>query len=114
MSQIAKIGQVLGSVIASIEADHEQESWTKKEYVFYRVTVVQSATATPDNQTFGFTREIGGHSAECAETIKKADGSNQTYCKYARSHLTEAEALSLVRKGQGSVYKITQTVERLK
>ena len=108
-----KLGE-LGRVLDEMSTEHETETWKKKEYVAYRVTVTATATATPDNRVFGFSREIGGHDATCMTHLKRADGSTTTFCLHSGSHLTEAEACSLVRKGQGSVYKVTQIVERIK
>ena len=104
----------MGEIMAEMESEQEAETWTRKESVAYRVTVRASATATRDNRQFGFSREIGGHDATCTSTLKRAGGETIDYCKYSRLHLSEAEACSLVRKGQGSVYRITQVVERIK
>lgn len=101
----------VGGMMVQMERAHETETWTESNHVYYQVTVTATATASPSNHIYGFTRKIPGHTTHCQREIKH-EGTITRYCPH--SHISEAEALSLVRKGQGSVYRITQIKQRLK
>lgn len=127
MPDMKALNSAINDAVGKMIAVDERESYEPKEHVYYRVTVQAAATATMRHQVFGFTRSIQGHDSTCCtmpdgspRELKRIDSNGRVikraYCLHHESIsvLTDEEAMSLVRKGQGSVYKVTEHSQRLK
>lgn len=116
MPDLKALSVAMNHAVGKMVAEDERKSWEPKERVFYRITVQAAATASPSHRVFGFSRDIKGHDATCCllPDGKPREINGRPYCLHSNSSITDEEALSLVRKGQGSVYKITERSQRLK